>query len=53
MTIIEVETYHGLPLGQGYCWVVAATLETAQTLATRKVGTIVYHWRNIWAFEVE
>ena len=53
MTIIEVETYRGLPLGAGYDWVVAATLAVAQTLATRKVGTIVYHWRNIWAFEVE
>ena len=41
------------PLGKWYCWVVAATLAVAQALATRKVGTVVYHWRNIWAFEVD
>lgn len=51
MTIIECEEYNDLPK-TAHDWVAAPSYEVAIKLVTRKVGERVYHWRNIWAFEV-
>lgn len=52
MTVIEIDNYMGLPIGKDFVWVAASTLEDAQKQTRRKLAGKVYHWKNLWAFEV-
>lgn len=51
MKIIECAEYKDLPKPT-HLWVAAPTYEDAIRQVTRPVGETVYHWQNIWAFEV-
>lgn len=52
MTVIEeVKEHKDLP-ADAHLWVIAPTYEDARRQVTRPVGERVYHWKNVWAFEV-
>ena len=53
VTVIEIDNYTVLPKGKAHDWVAAATLDDAIKQVRRKITGKVYHWKNVWSFEVE